>query len=673
MGLSYGFFDAELDAQGKYDRAYTAEQFAEYFGLIVSNGVFPNPSTQLQVVANTTPDMSVKINEGYGWINGYFAKNDGPYTLSIQTASGSLKRIDAIVLRWVKETRSMELAVKEGTASSSPVAPFPTRDDNLHELVLAHIAISAGATKITQSMITDTRTDASLCGIVTGAVQNIDASTLFAQYDTAFQEWFENLKAQLGGNVAANLQEQINERVKISDKATIEDVKSGLNDSRWMTPKLTKEMVDAIAYGIGDIKESARNLELLSDGKYVLCDGRTLVPSVYPELDSALKGRYGYVPSFEDALKLYSQKRADHSSYLLASGKDSNGIITALTLEGSSDSRFEVTRINPDNSIAGAYGFPTSENLVGMFHCGETCYVIAQGDNSVSLYSLSNSSANKLWTLSIYSASWFLGRYIVGTTAYAAFVYRTASTGVFSIGVLKVTGDSVAFYSIPTELYTADMYGFVLGDTVYFDKFQTKLTDISVSEIVDPSVTAFIHYMKTDSYSSYMHTPRAISEDGLLCGVVGRSAVVTISQGDSLEYRVYPIVNFRNGQKGSSMAGDTGGLYARLAFIGKTPWLAFDTGSSYPYVGIAVDGVMVMTDYISNVEFGFHEFANFYGEDGPLVALTYTNKTTSGNYTYTDRNVARLTYNGGGFKIPNLISESGGPTGLPVAYIKAKI
>lgn len=222
MGFTYGFFDAELSSEGKYDRAYNADQFAEYFNLIVSNGVFPTPATQLQVVANTTADMGIKVSAGYGWINGYFAKNDSPYSLSIKTASGSLKRIDAVVLRWIRETRSMELAVKTGTAASSPSLPGLTRNDEVYELMLAYITLSAGATKVTQSMITDTRTNSSLCGIVTGAVQSIDTTNLFAQYDAAFQDWFDNLKAQLGGNVATNLQTQIDALVERANTADLE-------------------------------------------------------------------------------------------------------------------------------------------------------------------------------------------------------------------------------------------------------------------------------------------------------------------------------------------------------------------------------------------------------------------------------------------------------------------
>ena len=214
MALSYGFFDAELTPSGQYDRVYAAEQFAEYFHLIVSNGVFPDPATQLQVVASDTPNMNVNVSDGYGWINGYYAKNSGPYPLAIQAASGTLNRIDAVVLRWVNASRSMELAVKTGIAASSPATPALQRDTDVYELMLATVTVAAGVTSITQSSITDKRSDTSVCGWVTGAVQNIDTTNLFAQYDTAFQEWFDNIKSQLSGDVAGNLQNQIDKNAE---------------------------------------------------------------------------------------------------------------------------------------------------------------------------------------------------------------------------------------------------------------------------------------------------------------------------------------------------------------------------------------------------------------------------------------------------------------------------
>lgn len=210
MAFTSAFFDAKL-VGGEYDRVYSAEKFAEYFASFIANGVFPDPSTNLQVVANTVNDMNVLVSPGMGWINGYYCKNDDSYPLAVQTASGTLNRIDAVVIGWSRINREIITYIKTGTAASLPTAPSLTRNSDLYELMLATITVNAGVTKVTQSMITDKRADTSVCGWVAGVVQQIDTTNLFAQYDDAFKAWFTDLQAQLGENVAVSLQNQVNQ------------------------------------------------------------------------------------------------------------------------------------------------------------------------------------------------------------------------------------------------------------------------------------------------------------------------------------------------------------------------------------------------------------------------------------------------------------------------------
>lgn len=226
MAESSGFFNAEL-VNGQYDREYLAEAFAKYFSLFIANGVFPNPSDGLQVFENTTADMNVLMHPGYAWIDGYWYKLDGNLTLAIDPAGGVLNRIDSIMVRWDLEKRSIYAQVAKGTPASEPTAPEVMRSPDFSDLCVAHIRVDAGTTKIMQSMITDTRMNSSLCGIVTGVVQSIDTTTLFEQYQAALKEfqdtrmvefdewqeqektdfdaWFETIKGTLDGDTAGNL------------------------------------------------------------------------------------------------------------------------------------------------------------------------------------------------------------------------------------------------------------------------------------------------------------------------------------------------------------------------------------------------------------------------------------------------------------------------------------
>lgn len=45
MTITSGFFNSRGG-----DRKYNAEQMSRYFDKLITSGVFPNPSTQLQVV-----------------------------------------------------------------------------------------------------------------------------------------------------------------------------------------------------------------------------------------------------------------------------------------------------------------------------------------------------------------------------------------------------------------------------------------------------------------------------------------------------------------------------------------------------------------------------------------------------------------------------------------------
>lgn len=247
MALTSAFFDAEL-VGGEYDRVYSAERFAEYFASFIANGVFPNPATNLQVVANAPSDMTVRVKSGLGWINGYYCNNDEDYLLTISPANGTLPRIDAVVLRWSRSNRSISLEVKTGVATSSPSAPPLERSADNYELMLASIRVVAGTTSIAQASITDKRPDSTVCGWVKGVVDQIDTTDLFAQYNDAFQTWFANIQSQLSGDVAANLQGQItalgNSKVNVSDKASTAQAQAGTDDTKWMTPAKVKSWWD---------------------------------------------------------------------------------------------------------------------------------------------------------------------------------------------------------------------------------------------------------------------------------------------------------------------------------------------------------------------------------------------------------------------------------------------
>ena len=103
------------------DRKYKAEDWASYFGSFIGNGVFPVPSTGLQVVAGN--GMQITVKAGKAWINGYFYNNTSDLSLTLATADGVLNRIDRIVVRWDLTNRVISVKAKSSSYSASPTAP----------------------------------------------------------------------------------------------------------------------------------------------------------------------------------------------------------------------------------------------------------------------------------------------------------------------------------------------------------------------------------------------------------------------------------------------------------------------------------------------------------------------------------------------------------------------
>ena len=211
------------------DRKYKSTDFAEYFSTFIGNGVFPNPSTNLQVIANG--DMTVTLLPGPAWINGYMYYNTDNLTLTVEHADSALKRIDRVVLRCDFIEREIKAYIKKGVFSTNPTAPNLERGVNAYEISVSDILVDNGIISIKQSKITDKRLDTTVCGIVTQTVETIDTTTLFnkleahidevgqdvagwmeratGQWEVDFNTWFETIKDVLDGDVAGNLANRI--------------------------------------------------------------------------------------------------------------------------------------------------------------------------------------------------------------------------------------------------------------------------------------------------------------------------------------------------------------------------------------------------------------------------------------------------------------------------------
>jgi len=193
MAINGYFFNAE-ESGGVYDRVYNAEDVTSYLDQIVGNGVFPNPSTQLQVRADS--GMNIIVGAGEGIIDGHKIINTADMQLSLSDPDALLNRIDRVIFYCDYVNREMGIEVLEGTAATRPTAPELTRTTSRYEMSLATITVNKQITVVTDAMITDTRADSDVCGWVAGLIQQVDTSTLFVQWQTAYSNYYNTMTAE---------------------------------------------------------------------------------------------------------------------------------------------------------------------------------------------------------------------------------------------------------------------------------------------------------------------------------------------------------------------------------------------------------------------------------------------------------------------------------------------
>lgn len=232
----------ESDGMPVYDRAITSKEYRNLFLKYFTEGVFPNPSDNFQIVENSSQGALVK--KGYANVRGVLIelKQDTPITFE---QADSLDRIDRVVLRHndTKSVRYADVVILKGSPSNSPQAPNITRDETIWDIVLADVRIRKNSSNVTQAQITDRRLDSELCGIVAGTIKEVDTTTLYNQIQSdlsqfkeneqaEFLEWFEKIKGQLGEDQAGNLQLQIDDLDSITEILEEATFTGGVNQAK---------------------------------------------------------------------------------------------------------------------------------------------------------------------------------------------------------------------------------------------------------------------------------------------------------------------------------------------------------------------------------------------------------------------------------------------------------
>lgn len=328
MSVSSGFFNS-LNGDRKYN---TAQMSAIFDGLII-DGVLASIGTAFAVKA--AGGLTVNVGIGKAWFDHTWTVNDSILPMTAPEAEVLLDRIDAVVLEvnGMESVRGNTIKFVKGNPSSAPSRPTLTNEGNVHQYPLCYIYRKYGTAVINQADITP-MVGTESTPFVTGILQTISLDELLgkwqdeldrftdarsqevddwiAQEESDFTAWFNKMKAdlqqeqtvldqwiaseqadflawynqmkdQLGGDVAGNLQLEIDkEEVKrillvgfedgtkeFSDDGTV--ITSTASDGRTLTKTFSDgflTMTNVLKSAAG--AEVARAVKTFdSDGKLI--------------------------------------------------------------------------------------------------------------------------------------------------------------------------------------------------------------------------------------------------------------------------------------------------------------------------------------------------------------------------------------------------------------------
>lgn len=275
MALKYGFFNSSNG-----DRKYDAEDISSIFDGVIGDGIF---ATIGKIFAVTPGEgLQVLVDTGKAWFNHTWTVNNEIVPLNLEEPDITLDRYDAVVLEinHSESVRANSLKVVKGEAGSEPIKPSLIRDDLVNQYPLAYVLVKHGASSLTSAEIEIT-VGKGECPFVRGPIETVPIDELFSKWESEFDSWFENVQSQLEGDIAANLQRQIDERVKISDKASEEEALLGKSDEKWLTPHTGRALSIWNGFEVGDTKKTANPNP---NENWLLCNGALVEREQYPDL-----------------------------------------------------------------------------------------------------------------------------------------------------------------------------------------------------------------------------------------------------------------------------------------------------------------------------------------------------------------------------------------------------
>lgn len=213
MSVSSGFFNS-LNG----DRKYNAAQMSAIFDGLIIDGVFASIGTAFAVKA--AGGLTVNVGVGKAWFDHTWTVNDSILPMTAPEAEVLLDRIDAVVLEvnGMESVRENTIKFVKGNPSSAPSRPTLTNEGNVHQYPLCYIYRKYGTAVINQADITP-MVGTESTPFVTGILQTVSLDELLgkwqdeldrftdarsqevddwiAQEESDFTAWFNKMKEDL--------------------------------------------------------------------------------------------------------------------------------------------------------------------------------------------------------------------------------------------------------------------------------------------------------------------------------------------------------------------------------------------------------------------------------------------------------------------------------------------
>ena len=319
MAFSFGFYNSF-----NHDRKYNSIQISMIFDGIISDGIYATIG-EAMVVKATTEDNVVVVGPGRGWFDHTWNYNDADLPVNAPISDVLLKRIDALVIdiNANENYRENKIMWVQGTPSSKPVRPTMINTLERHQYPLCYIERKPNVEKIVQADITN-MVGSSECPFVTGILQTIDIDQLLLQwkdqwaqfviayektaegwmddqkadftayytefkrqmaaFETAsgkeFNDWFASIQDILDGDVAGNLQNEINQITEtefLRYYGLINSV-TVINDSANTITTTTSEATETTRFATNTSGEVITTTIVMSSGNYDYVKTTTIIP-----------------------------------------------------------------------------------------------------------------------------------------------------------------------------------------------------------------------------------------------------------------------------------------------------------------------------------------------------------------------------------------------------------